>query len=244
MATIYGTNSDDFLHGTSGNDTLYGLNGNDWMYGHEGDDTFYGGAGVDNFMGGTGNDIYYIENTGGETIYEGLNEGSGDKAYVSIGGYTLPAYVEWLILTYTAGSTFAFGNSLNNSMHGNDFANDLYGMDGNDGIWAFGGNDYLLGGNGRDILYGGSGADRFDYNSVSESPADTNRDIINDFNRLQGDKIDLSGIDADLTQPGDQAFTQGTYSSGILTGDVIGGADIQIQLTGAPALDLGVDIIL
>jgi Ca2+-binding RTX toxin-like protein len=243
MATINGTNSDDFLHGTSGDDTLNGFNGNDWMYGHEGNDIFYGGAGVDNFDGGTGDDIYYIENTGDETIYEFLN-GGNDKAYVSFSNFTLPANVEWLILTYTAASGFVFGNSLNNSMEGNDFANDFYGMDGNDWINGFGGNDFLTGGNGRDVLYGGSGADIFDYNWVSESPADTNRDIINDFNRLQGDKINVSGIDADLTQPGDQAFTQGTYSSGILTGDVIGGADIQIQLTGAPALDLAVDIIL
>lgn len=239
MATIYGTTSDDYLHGTSGSDIFYGLHGNDWMYGHEGDDTFYGGPGADSYVGGTGNDIYYIENTI-DAIYEGSNQGS-DKVY-SIFNFTLPANVEWLILQGPA--IYGYGNSLNNSMEGNGFANSLYGMDGNDGIWGFGGDDFLSGGNGKDVLYGGNGADIFDFNNVSESPVGTNRDIIADFNRLQGDKIDLSGIDADLTQPGDQAFTLGTYSSGILTGDVIGGADIQIQLTGAPTLDLLVDIIL
>ena len=239
MATIYGTNSNDFLHGTSGSDILYGLNGNDWMYGHEGNDTFHGGAGVDSYVGGAGDDIFYIENTGGETAIEGSNQGT-DKAYASV-NFTLPTNVEWLILT--GNGYLGIGNNQSNSMEGNSSGNYLDGKGGNDGIWGFGGNDIIVGGNGKDVLYGGSGADRFDFNNVTESPANSNRDIIADFNRSQGDKIDLSGIDADLTQPGNQAFTQGIYSAGILTGDVIGGADIQIQLTGAPTL-LATDIIL
>jgi len=47
---------------------------------------------------------------------------------------------------------------------------------------------------------------------------------------------------------GDQAFTSGTYINEILTGQVKTGANtfvqLNIELVGAPPLDLNVDIVL
>jgi len=76
----------------------------------------------------------------------------------------------------------------------------------NDHLSGFGGNDTLTGGGGADWLSGGKGADRFVFRSVSESKG-YNNDYITDFSRSQGDKIDLSKIDAKTGISGNQAFT-------------------------------------
>jgi Ca2+-binding RTX toxin-like protein len=69
------------------------------------------------------------------------------------------------------------------------------------------GNDTLIGGLGKDSLTGGVGADVFKFNSVSDSSAlPKQSDIITDFKHAQGDKIDLSAIDANSVLAGDQAF--------------------------------------
>lgn len=58
-----------------------------------------------------------------------------------------------------------------------------------------------------DDLYGGTGADRFIFKSVNElGTTKTATDAIFDFNRSQGDRIDLSAIDANTRLSGDQSF--------------------------------------
>lgn len=72
-----------------------------------------------------------------------------------------------------------------------------------DVIWAGAGADTLVGGAGADTLSGGSGADVFVYQSLSDT-------MISAPDLIQGlasaDRIDLSAIDADAGQSGDQAF--------------------------------------
>jgi Ca2+-binding RTX toxin-like protein len=71
---------------------------------------------------------------------------------------------------------------------------------------------------GKDILIGGLGADKFKFNAVLESRVSvTLRDIIQDFNVGQGDKIDVSAIDANAAVAGNQAFVllQGGAFSGV-----------------------------
>ncbi|HEX6012449.1 MAG TPA: M10 family metallopeptidase C-terminal domain-containing protein, partial [Geminicoccaceae bacterium] len=53
----------------------------------------------------------------------------------------------------------------------------------------------LDGEDGADELVGRGGADRFDYDYTSDSTP-VAPDLIRDFSRSQGDKIDLAGIDA------------------------------------------------
>jgi hypothetical protein len=82
----------------------------------------------------------------------------------------------------------------------------LYGLGHDDSLSAGSGNDLLRGGLGIDYLFGGSGADRFEYAYASESRGGT-RDMILDFNRAQGDKIDLHLMDANTDVAGNQDFT-------------------------------------
>lgn len=85
----------------------------------------------------------------------------------------------------------AKGGSGNDTLIGNNLIN---GLTGN------GGKDTLIGGLNADVLSGRGSADTFKFNSVDDSGlTDTTRDRIIDFSHVQGDKIDLSGIDADIT---------------------------------------------
>ncbi|MGH6865241.1 MAG: hypothetical protein ACREDO_03475 [Methyloceanibacter sp.] len=68
------------------------------------------------------------------------------------------------------------------------------------------GNDVLLGGAGRDTLSGGPAADRFVFNNLNDSKVGGARDTIINFHHSQGDRIDLYGIDANTSLPGNQAF--------------------------------------
>lgn len=86
----------------------------------------------------------------------------------------------------------------------------LKGLAGHDRLLGGAGNDTLIGGAGGDQLTGGAGADLFVLKAVGESkvsPAD--RDTILDFSHAQGDRIDLSALDANVRVAGNQAFFLG-----------------------------------
>jgi Ca2+-binding RTX toxin-like protein len=92
----------------------------------------------------------------------------------------------------------------------------LTGTDGADKLNGLAGNDTLIGGLGKDTLTGGVGADVFKFNSVNESSAlQKQADTITDFKHAQGDKIDLSAIDANSISASYQPFTYiGTIAFG------------------------------
>lgn len=101
----------------------------------------------------------------------------------------IPAKIEQLVTTiekFTAPLN-GTGNALNNQMTGNSADNILSGLAG------------------KDILTGGAGADTFAYQNVSDSVNDAH-DVITDFSELQGDKIDLSAVDANSNQAEKQIF--------------------------------------
>jgi Ca2+-binding RTX toxin-like protein len=222
--TVHGSDYNDLLNGYAGADTIYGYGGNDTLYGGAGNDTLYGGAGndvlagglnTDTMVGGIGDDIYYVSHSS-DRIVEYANEGT-DKLIAS-GSYTLAAGVSVQTLTAEAGTVAIAltGNDLANTVQGNSGANVLrgggsgdyvYGYAGDDDLYGDAGNDVLVGGAGTDFLVGGTGADRFDFDAVSESyPSFERRDFIDDFMRSQGDKIDLSTIDASTFLANDQKF--------------------------------------
>ena len=97
------------------------------------------------------------------------------------------------------GSVFA------DQLTGDGGANRLDGRDGNDTLTGGGGNDTLVGGVGADELTGGAGADRFIFSALAQSTG-LETDTLFDFSRLEGDRIDLSAIDANATLAGNQAF--------------------------------------
>ena len=81
----------------------------------------------------------------------------------------------------------------------------LRGGAGRDTLRGDSGNDVLHGGFAADVLTGGYGADRFVFASAAESTASA-LDRVQDFRRSQGDRIDLSALDAQRGVAGHQAF--------------------------------------
>jgi serralysin len=126
--------------------------------------------------------------------------------------HALAANVENLELTGSALS--GFGNGLDNVITGNAQANTL---DGGAGA------DRLIGGDGRDFMTGGAGADTFvaELNStrVSSKLGSVSVDVITDFQRGV-DKIDLSGLDANISLAGVQEFTFGGSARNKDAGDL------------------------
>jgi Ca2+-binding RTX toxin-like protein len=243
--TITGGDGNDYLYGGFGLDTLYGGAGNDYLNGGSHSDTLYGGAGndvlngaggADYMFGGAGDDTYYISNALG-TANEDADAGT-DTVLTFISSYTLTDNVENLTFTGYTGFT-GTGNALDNVITGGIGDDTLYGRSGA---------DILYGGAGLDNLYGEAGSDKFVFASTADAGVGTTRDVINDFQT--GDLIDVSGIDADTTNPDDQAFTfigadafagvAGSlrYAGGIVSGDVDGdaAADFEIQVVSAPTL--------
>ncbi|WP_438299755.1 M10 family metallopeptidase C-terminal domain-containing protein [Pseudomonas sp. NMS19W] len=208
----------------SGGFTVYGNALSNTLIGNSDDNTLNGGAGADTLIGGAGNDSYVIDNIGDVVIEEGPSASDVDSVYSYI-DYTLGANLENLNLVGNA--IKATGNSLNNILRGNA------------------GNNILDGGAGADVLFGDAGADTFVFRAVNEMGIGANRDIITDFNSLQGDKIDLTKFDANLLTAGVNGFTfiggadftgagQLRFVDHILSGNVSGnaGADFEIQLVG------------
>lgn len=127
----------------------------------------------------------------------------------------------------------------------------LIGNAGNDVLYGESNNDILRGGSGKDTLYGGTGIDYFDFDKITESGINsTTRDVIKDFSKSQGDKIDLRTIDAKAgftlndtfsflsSAPTNNSPSQSSngkvwYSSGVLYGstDTDKAAEFSIQVT-------------
>jgi Ca2+-binding RTX toxin-like protein len=97
------------------------------------------------------------------------------------------------------------GGSGNDIIEGSIGDDVILGAAGNDSLSGGDGDDTLTGGAGSDQLSGGAGSDLFVYSALGESKG-ANIDTITDFQSLQGDRIDLSAIDANSKVAGDQAF--------------------------------------
>lgn len=157
----------------------------------------------------------------------------------------------------TAKDDILTGTSGNDDLTGSSGNDRLDGRGGDDRLDGGQGSDTLSGGNGADTLTGGDGADVFGLGEVLEStPGILNRDVITDFNPTQGDRIDLSAIDAVIYQPENQPFSfitgafsadpgQLRYEDGLLQGDVQGdgSVDFEIELIGKPVLSV-LDLLL
>jgi Ca2+-binding RTX toxin-like protein len=132
----------------------------------------------------------------GTTYSITLGEGGADGAAVRTVNVGVPLETERDVLREIENVD---GSNKSETITGNSGANTLKGN---------GGNDVIVGGIGADVLLGGSGADTFVWRNVNESSTTiAAMDRIVDFNPLAGDRINLSGIDADITAAGDQAFT-------------------------------------
>lgn len=96
----------------------------------------------------------------------------------------------------------------NDSIFGGSGNDVLFGFTGNDIIRGGGGDDVLTGGLGVDRLTGGAGADTFKFLAIEDTGAGgARRDVITDFNRAEGDKIDLWQVDAVVGNEQNDPFT-------------------------------------
>lgn len=155
------------------------------------------------------------------------------------------------------GNDRLFGGAGKDVLGGSAGADKLFGEGGADQLSGGGGADVLTGGRAKDILSGGAGADRFVFAAVADFGGKTRStaDSISDFSHAQGDRIDLSAIDArstggtandTFTWLGKGVFTghaaELRYSLGsswtLIQGDVNGDglADFALSLNGRIAL--------
>ena len=164
-------------------DTLTGDGAANVLQGLLGDDVLRGGAEADTLQGGSGFDTasYY---SGAARVLVSLVSGIGSGGEAQ--GDTL------------SGIENLSGSQGNDSLYGNAGVNVLQGWNGNDD---------LIGRAGKDTLTGGAGEDRFIFAAVGDSVVGADADIVTDFSRAQGDRIDLMGIDANSSAAGDQAFS-------------------------------------
>jgi Ca2+-binding RTX toxin-like protein len=144
------------------------------------------------------------------------------------------------------------GSAFDDSLTGNAVANLIEGGNGNDALNGGSGNDTLLGGAGQDSLIGGSGSDIFSFGTLADMGLTAlTWDTISDFSSIDGDRIDLAALDADVSLFGNQAFSyigaaaftavgQVRYdtTTGVLYGsnDADSDAEFAIQLVGVAGL--------
>jgi Ca2+-binding RTX toxin-like protein len=213
----------DTMNGGVGNDQLNGGDGNDSLTGGDGNDVLTGGIGADAMTGGLGDDVFYVDDAGDTTVEAG---GQGTDTVHAGVTFTLAANIETLIQD-GASNIDGTGNGLANTLMGNGGNNRLDGGAGDDVIKAGNGNDVLIGGTGSDVLVGGAGADAFVITAASiHTSGAIETDTVNDLIKAQGDILDLSAIDADVSTGADDAFhlVGGfTHHAGELTLTLAGG---------------------
>lgn len=98
-----------------------------------------------------------------------------------------------------------FGNDRLTGANGDDILNG--GFNGNDTLTGGGGDDAITGGAGTDVLTGGADKDTFIFAVAFHTGTVAGSvDVITDFSHAQGDRIDLTGIDANTSTVDDDAF--------------------------------------
>lgn len=202
---VFGRGGDDTIQGGRGHDRLLGGAGHDSLDGGEGHDTIFAGDGRDTLLGGDGNDM--------------MSGGAGDD-----------------LLCGGSGDDRLFGAEGADRLSGEAGADVLNGGQGDDTLDGGAGDDIIIGGPGRDLLTGGGGADVFSYYHAGTSLAGAGRrDVITDFNRAEGDRIQLLfGGFGDAANPGGIAVVAfGTGSLLRVDRDGDGSADFEVEITNA-----------
>lgn len=242
---IYGSGGQDNIYGGDGNDILSGSGDGAQIYGEIGNDFLQGGAG-DRLYGGVGDDTYFIYSSTGNdlpSIHEFANQGYDQINFfggnASNNTLVFRMSESWLNIEkveLSGSAKHLEGNSQSNMLYANTMQGSiLNGMDGNDGLIGQGHNDVLIGGkgadsmvgnagddfisgyqgsgNGRDWMAGGEGRDTF---ALGDFYLDSGYAVISDFNRQQGDKIQVKGQSSDFVlRLVDMVGTQGRYDAGL-----------------------------
>ena len=259
---LTGNGSANTLSGGAGNDRLFGGGGNDILDDGPGTDYVDGGSGIDTFQRNLSQDYddyaftTVVDLTAGKFYAVGYE--NDFDTLVSIENVDMKGNFDDRIYG-TSGKNTLRGNNGNDFLYGQSGNDVLYGGNNNDKLYGGAGNDTLIGGAGRDWLEGGGGADRFVFERAGDAGKGASRDVILDFSRREGDRIDLKAIDARSGTSADNAFvfigSKGfSKTAGELRYDRAkklvqadtngdGRADFELRIDNGAALDAG-DFIL
>ncbi|RMH45772.1 MAG: hypothetical protein D6688_05730, partial [Alphaproteobacteria bacterium] len=225
---VFGLAKADNILGHGGNDMLFGDFGRDRIFGGAGDDMIEGGRGRDTVFGGDGDDVILASAQDGNDAYHG---GAGADT-LDMSGVHADATVE-------LSSGLMGRGSAQSAATGNDTLWDIENVVTGDG------NDVIIAGDGVNVMDGGDGDDIFVFGTAAAADGD----VIADFQ--PGDTIDLSGIDADGSMAGDQAFTlvsggfTGAMGELIVTHETRADGDytvVQGEIDGVGGADFSIDI--
>lgn len=215
--SLWGGNGNDVLYAGSGSDYLYGEADADSLI--SGTDNL-----TDFLYGGYGNDTYFIKGAASITEYAdgGTDMMYTDSENYTLPEPTYSLNLENLMLGVNVMN--GSGNRLNNEIWGSGQNNRIDGKGGHDTLHGNQGADMLLGGDGIDVLNGGDNDDFLNgYNATLADYQDTEIDVltggggadrfflgsnhlqynvysrsdyalITDYNRAEGDKIEVFGI--------------------------------------------------
>jgi len=286
IENVTGGSGNDILTGNANANTLNGGTGDDTFVATigDGDGDFYNGGG--NTAVG---DTYDLSHTNAGATVTATSASSADIGTDTLSGIeNIVGSQGNDTITLNTGSNVIDGQGGDDTLTGGDSADRLLGGSGNDTLLGGAGNDTLQGdaGNdtlqgdaGSDTLLGGLGSDTLNGGAsqdtltgglgevdtfVVANIADTGttaatRDRITDFEEGVGDKIDVSGIDANTATAANDTFTflntagAAFTAPGQLRYRVVGGitliegnvnanlgtVDFQIELTGTHTLLAG-----
>jgi Ca2+-binding RTX toxin-like protein len=234
--TIFGSVGTETLRGGAGQDVLVAGAGATTLIGAGGADILYGGASADTFLytsiahsnfsafdlivdfdyGHDKVDISAIDGgkitlaryEGNTFIYSAPDGGGNFQSAVAVQGTQLKS----TDLVTSGGASQAFVLVGDGASH--NVADILVGAGGNDILYGLDGDDTLTGGGGADFLVGGTGADTFVFTATTDSSSIAS-DLVFDFNHAQGDRIDLSAIDAISSTGANDTFTVVTSFSNV-----------------------------
>uniref|UniRef100_UPI00406A4357 beta strand repeat-containing protein n=1 Tax=Ensifer canadensis TaxID=555315 RepID=UPI00406A4357 len=205
---IRGDDGNDFITSGGGNDLVFGGDGNDDILGGEGNDMLYGDAGSDRIFADAGNDMIqtgagsdFVSGGSGDDIIVAAKDDGDDIYYGDAGNDTLDMSAITANLTVDIGSGFMNQGSVSSSQTGQDT---LWGIEN---VVTGSGNDTIVANAFVNVIEGGAGNDTFRFQSEANADGDT----ITSFQA--GDKIDLSGTDANNGVAGNQSFTLVSGSS-------------------------------
>ncbi|KQP73785.1 heme peroxidase [Methylobacterium sp. Leaf111] len=200
---VFGGAGDDDILAGSGDDMVYGDAGADRILAGAGNDLVTAGAGNDTVIGGDGNDLFVAEVGDGGDSYWGDEVGGGT------GADTLDMSAITANIAADLGTGLAGRGSVASSQSGSDT---LWGIEN---LVTGSGDDTITASDAVNVMDGGRGADTYRFGSAAAANGDT----IASFQ--PGDKVDLSGIDANQGVAGNQAFTLATGAAFTGVGELL-----------------------
>ena len=200
---LFGEAGDDDLFGGDGDDMLDGGVGNDRLFGQGGNDLVEAGSGNDSAYGGAGNDLFVATlNDGHDTYYGGDISGDAGIDTLDMGYLSVATTVD--LGTGVGGRGSAVSSQSNTDT--------LWGIEN---VVTGSGADKITMSNAVNVVDGGLGNDVFVFGSTTAAHGDTIRGF------EAGDKIDLSGIDANTGVAGNDTFTLQSGQSTTAPGQIV-----------------------